>query len=44
MEAQARQELNAEKSEEQKEEEINTYSNNQDELNKEEVSNIDLSA
>jgi hypothetical protein len=45
MEAQARQELNAEKSEEQKEEQINTYSNNQDALNKEQdTSNIDLSA
>jgi len=45
MEAQARQELTKEKSEEQKEKEINTYSKNQDELNKDpNESNISLSA
>ena len=45
MEAQARQELAQEKSEEQKEKEINTYSSNQDELDKDSTEpNISLSA
>ena len=44
MEAQARQELGREKSEEQKEKDINTYSNNQDETKKEDEKSLDISA